>query len=638
MAVYGKLKRKTTVRSNVSFSPKKHCFLGEKSEELARPPACPKFASFSNSSTSSFTHDEKDSSSQTYTSDNSDALISLNTGNTTVTSCSPILKSTGGLDAVFKDFEDLEEDTNDYRPRKIIKTLSTKTARRDNTIFASGEIGDEFSDIELTSSISSSLESLNTRISELESAVNSKTKTNERMRVESNLHKTNNTNNTEEHSNCLHYGNNRSHRQHEKALSEDESEPEIEDLLDIAHESSKKEKLKAQSLQELRTSVRWENSKIELDMIIDHVAQCIDMKGKEDELLLVKLDLLRRFNSDIHFHNYWLEHVAGKSKSPAHYTLEKLLRTNGQPHAVNLHFASLIGLNEPIDVIEQQVKSVIQQGEERMDQVLKDVKAPGNKLFKDMAKSYNAEYVDLTTFQVVLQVISKTSEGCLHFEIIAEAINRSLRSDNDETVICCLAYLRECLSPEIFFDNSGIMHRLSKLLLESDSTNYAKYNTLLECCLKILCAIPRERKDNDLMFGNAIWRKLCHIIQVNWGVTKQSPSDDQQKQCLYALGYCFNSAIRKQGNANWESIRPVIDAEIAADVSTMIQAHCYGYLACIMYHLGTSSNKLGKADINKLRKMLNIYKKFEGDSPNNVGSLSLEVEAINMKLRHAGHV
>jgi hypothetical protein len=350
------------------------------------------------------------------------------------------------------------------------------------------------------------------------------------------------------------------------------------------------------------------------------------------------LDLLRRFNSDIHFHNYWLEHVAGTSKSPAHYTLEKLLRKNEQPHAVNLHFASLIGLNEPIDVIEQQVNSVIQQGEERIDQVLKDVKAPGNKLLKDMAKSYNAEYVDLTTFQVVLQVISKTSEGCFHFEIISEAINRSLRSDNDETVICGLACLRECSSPEIFFDNSGIMHCLSKLLLESDSTNYAKYNTLLECCLKILCAIPREKKCNDLMFGNAIWRKLCHIIQVNWGMTKQSPSDDQQKQCLYALGYCFNSAIRKQGNANWESIRPVINVEIAADVSTLIQAHCYGYLACIMYHLGTFSNKLGKADINKLRKMVNIYNKFEGDCPNKRGLLSLEVEAINLKLRHAGHV
>lgn len=422
MAVYGRLKRRPNVKKNVSFSPEKHLFQEVKGLPLSIP-------SYTNLG-SSFSHDEMQASSQTdYEGENEiekKVILDFPIDPPFLTK-----KKSSGLDSVFKGFENLEdEDFSNHRPKKMMKVSRINELSNCRVESSGSESPQDYFNDDFTDKVTSSLRNLNRRISELQSEVNVKTNSMD-LTMTLGMHKESEFVGylQDEGKAMNHYGNTRSYRQQEKSLSEEESSDEIDEAQESSVHILSEPKTNTKSLQELKKSTVLENARFEFEMILDRISELLKIGGKDEEFLIIKLDLLSRIHSDPHFRSVLFSSLKWKTQCSINNTLKELLLKNSDFQAVNLHLACFISIPGYENNILEQIKSSLLLEEMKMHELLEHVeKTSTHRLLKEMVKNYHKAYPDVTTFQIANQLISNYSLKNSDLKSITRGIDQSVKS------------------------------------------------------------------------------------------------------------------------------------------------------------------------------------------------------------------
>ena len=258
MAGYGRLKRKNnTKRNDLCLSPTKF------SSGSDTPSLVSSVSSCSYSSSDIFSSSREDlSSSLGHAFDDIFSQVHVEVS-------SPIIKSSKLLEfeSVFKEFEDLENE--------VLPTTNKFNKFKNINLLKKNEGDEEFEpiDLDLNSSISSSLMNLNTRILELQSKINSegleeKVETKKVVVIERKL--------TTQKA-LRHYGDTRTHKIKEKSLSdeEDSDEDSDEDILPLNKKTKRVDDqfdlTSCQSSNDLRFASELARKNVGFDMLIEEI-------------------------------------------------------------------------------------------------------------------------------------------------------------------------------------------------------------------------------------------------------------------------------------------------------------------------------------------------------------------------------
>lgn len=243
----------------------------------------------------------------------------------------------------FQSFEDLEN----LRPTKKQRMSNTTIfSLRTNSSSDRDFTSSQYSEDELSSQVSSTLEKINDRYDELQSEVNKHKNENNVLPKYSKSTPVISSQNEK----FNHYGLTRSYQAEEKSLSANESEiendSENEEVDPIDHRLDTKlvKAKKVESFSELKSSGKMAGAKLEFEMICEQLENWLEDDDKSDELLIVKLDLITKIRTNAEFRTYLEEKIVSKSKAKCYTLLGKLLKKSTRLLLANLQLINFFKL------------------------------------------------------------------------------------------------------------------------------------------------------------------------------------------------------------------------------------------------------------------------------------------------------
>lgn len=650
---YGKLKRKYNVRKQLSLSPKKHSVRECDNEFLN---SSQNLFSITSNSTETLKSSSIESTESIFES-------SLNTTDLEENSLdgqpsSPIFKSQSNIefDSYFKGFEELDEyDVNSSKHQKnthnrkkttfFAKERSLVHCKKDNL---NSKLLIDLSDDGFSSEISASLQTLNSRLFEIQSQV--KSLDHENLLVDSVEVQTSTVHDSADHG-VRHYGSIRSFVHGSESLSdaEEEEEEEVKEKKfdgrapkstnnGVNHKNKVRfvyddpyplPSSKCQSLEELRRSGELGNSKLEYDMILEQLKKATHY-GKKDlsELLQLKLSLLNKIESDVSLKNYLQRSIVCKTNCTFNRAMKDLLKVSPKDFIVNFQlitFFRLTGWKE-LDIV-----SAIGQVQSMGDLSIKEysnnhLNSP-KRLLTDLLGDWINHFAKLSTYQIAMKMLD--SIGTAGMEELTEEekyavidfCDLALHSLNTDLLLLSLKYLR--LNPSLLQggNNTNISKSLARLLLafpfQADDAKVM--NLILECSIIIVCGpeFSAGIKSSTVMFSKKVWHKLWDIVQTYNVLDKcNNLSEIKQNQCLIAIGYLF-SFITFDTEVSASDLSPLSDFLAFADHESkttsfnVLQIHCIGYLGCISYHFFRRSNLLFDKKLGWIKNTLEVHQNSE---------------------------
>ncbi|KAG0689316.1 hypothetical protein C6P40_005211 [Pichia californica] len=640
MAVYGKLKRKVSLKRNLSLSPTKH-HLNEYNSDLSSSQQT-LFSSYSSINASQ----SKTNSSDSIVSDlnteidfeSQDTVVDDNDNDQS----SPFIsitkpeKSTK-LNTLFEGFSTLENDILPINKKKKIslvkyEKITTTTIfnkNKNKNIKNEEKIIDSdtsvvLSDDEFSSKISLSLNQLNHRLSELESKLKVSSNGEEIiLNPDSNVFITTTTSDVSKRRT---YGGNRSFKIDSETLSEEEEDHnnlnDNEDQLteNIAILKNSETKNKCKSMEELRLSGELEGIKFEYEMMINNIEhELLLISNKRDplKLLFLKLDLFNKFKSDNNFDSYLRNNIIEKHNSHFYKVICKLLKQSPNDLMINFQLITYFKIQNinQFEMIFQD--SFDYSKDETINEYAKrNVKLTG-KLMKDTVNDWIKYSNDSTVYQIILEMILSidlfTIDDNENKSLLLNFLNLSLKSTNDKIKLLSLNILRS----NIKLQNLDIMITLSELI-NNTSIDSVVYNILLEYIILVICnsELPIKCDTNKLIFSQNIFSKLISIVKINNVITSQGLSLSKQNQCLYALGYLFsfiNSDYEITDSSTIIEMLPFLEYlnQHQEDEFNILQIHCIGYFGCIWFHFLNKFKLFTFKLKQQIKNILNLYKKLE---------------------------
>ncbi|GAV28945.1 hypothetical protein PMKS-002423 [Pichia membranifaciens] len=663
MAVsYGKLRRKYNVRKQLSLSPKKHSVRECDNE-------------FLNSSQNLFS--TTSNSTETLKSSSTESTESIFESSLNTTDLeenfldgqpsSPISKSQSNIefDSYFKEFEELDEyDVNSLKRQKnthnrkkttfFAKERSLVDCKKDNL---NSKPLIDLSDDEFSSEISASLQTLNSRLFEIQSQV--KSLDHENLLVDFVEVQTSSVHDSADYG-VRHYGSIRSFVHGSESLSDAEEEEEEEfngkDPKSTNKWVNHKNKVrfvyddpyplpssKCQSLEELRRSGELENSKLEYDMFLEQLKKATHY-GKKDlsELLQLKLNLLNKIESDISLKNYLQRSIVGKTNCTFNQTMKDLLKVSPKDFIINFQLITFFRLTcwKELDIV-----SAIGQVRSMGDLSIKEYSNNHLNLSKrsltGLLGDWMNHFAKLSTYQITMKMLD--SIGTVGMEeltdeekyVILDFCDLALQSSNTDLLLLSLKYLRLHAALLQGGNTTNISNSLARLILDFpfQADDAKVMNLILECSIIIVCdpEFLTGIKSNTAMFSKKIWHKLWEIVQTYNVLNKSSNlSEIKQNQCLIAIGYIF-SFITFDTEVSASDLSPLTDFLAFADHESktasfnVLQIHCIGYLGCISYHFFKRSNLLSERKLSWIKNILEVHQSSEFKSQE---ILSQEIERI----------
>ncbi|ODQ45017.1 hypothetical protein PICMEDRAFT_17520 [Pichia membranifaciens NRRL Y-2026] len=660
MAVlYGKLKRKYNARQQVLLSPTKHSVRQCDNELLS---SSQNLFSFTTGSTETLKNSSMESTDSLF--ENNPSTTDLEDNPLEEQPSSPISKSQSNtsFDLYFKGFEELDKyDANLHKRQKNMHH------RKKTTFFAKdGNLADckkknskpnpliDLSDDEFSSEISASLQTLNSRLFEIQSQV--KSLSHEKSFFDSPEIQTSYAQDSNSaDSGARHYGNTRSFRDGAESLSaaeEEEEEEEEEDIIEknlsekypkvIKKSVNYKTKVrfaddspyllpsgKCQSLEELRRSGELESSKLEFDMIFEQLRK-ITHYGKKDfsELLQLKLNLLNKIESDTNFKNYLQRSVVGKENCTFNQTVKELLKVSPKDVIINFQLITFFRLTDwkGLDIV-----SAICKVSSMGDLFMKEysdyhLKLP-RKFPKELLGDWMTHCAKSSTYQITMKMLhSIGTSGTEDFtdeekSVILDFCDLALQSSKAESLLLPLSVLRLNSSFLQGGKTNSLSTSLARLLISFpfQVDDPKVMNLILECSIIIVCdpEFSVDVSSNRTMFSNQIWYRLWEIVQTNNVLDKKDDlSDAKQNQCLIAIGYIF-SFITFDKEVTASDLSPLNDFLAFADQKSktasynILQIHCIGYLGCISYHFFKRFHLLTDKNLSWIKNILKVHQSSE---------------------------
>lgn len=649
MAVsYGKLRRKYNVRKQLSLSPKKHSVRECDNE-------------FLNSSQNLFS--TTSNSTETLKSSSTESTESIFESSLNTTDLeenfldgqpsSPISKSQSNIefDSYFKEFEELDEyDVNSLKRQKnthnrkkttfFAKERSLVDCKKDNL---NSKPLIDLSDDEFSSEISASLQTLNSRLFEIQSQV--KSLDHENLLVDFVEVQTSSVHDSADYG-VRHYGSIRSFVHGSESLSDAEEEEEEEfngkDPKSTNKWVNHKNKVrfvyddpyplpssKCQSLEELRRSGELENSKLEYDMFLEQLKKATHY-GKKDlsELLQLKLNLLNKIESDTNFKNYLQRSVVGKENCTFNQTVKELLKVSPKDVIINFQLITFFRLTDwkGLDIV-----SAICKVSSMGDLFMKEysdyhLKLP-RKFPKELLGDWMTHCAKSSTYQITMKMLhSIGTSGTEDFtdeekSVILDFCDLALQSSKAESLLLPLSVLRLNSSFLQGGKTNSLSTSLARLLISFpfQVDDPKVMNLILECSIIIVCdpEFSVDVSSNRTMFSNQIWYRLWEIVQTNNVLDKKDDlSDAKQNQCLIAIGYIF-SFITFDKEVTASDLSPLNDFLAFADQKSktasynILQIHCIGYLGCISYHFFKRFHLLTDKNLSWIKNILKVHQSSE---------------------------
>lgn len=658
--MYGRLKRKTSSRGDFSLSPTKHTV---RNGSWSTPESSLSSSSSVFSSSDSFgsadwsqssTFSECRKSSSLELSQNAAAGEEANkeprkerTFSSQQATHSAKSKPAGMLDPVFNGFEDLEESDfrctksqklsegtkNNSRTTLFNKTLQHQAKNNSRTAFfhrtlqhqtkhqtdtanstdIDGEDEQELSENEFSSEMSESLQMLNSRISELQSKINVTEVSDDSGTQMSKSHYLRYSN-----SSLRHYGNTRTYKMEEQSLSAENSDVEELPNEDDPVSDTKSELLtKCQSLNELRAPAEMETSKIDFEMMIEQIERWIGLGSTSREIVLVKLDLVTKYNTDKNFGTYLKKNIIGNNNSYHYKILKQLVDLNKDIMITNLQIIKIFKISD-IDIGEY-IREITEAGNISIDSCIHKELNSTNKLIRDMSRDWLSTCPDSSSYAVFLTMLlslntsfwNTMSES--HQGLVLKFIETSFQTLNKDLMFLSTKLLRD-ISPSLRGSNIVVaVEILQGFFLLWNQQEPQTCNNILQSCITISC-LSEDIKVREHLFTDVTWdRSWDSFCKNNIFQKKTKLSEVNQNLCLYSIGYLFNfistdfQIARKDG---LKRLKDLLNFNVELDGHySALQLHCFGYFGCIAHHFLANFDSLEKDDFLKIKIMCQLYKR-----------------------------